>query len=58
MISMAQDGGKMDTQAELRIVRAAYAKQVLAAAGVDDARLAQAFAAIPRETLSVPVRGW
>ena len=39
----------MDTQAELRIVRAAYAKQILAAAGVGDARLVQAFAAVPRE---------
>ena len=52
----------MDTQAELRIVRAAYAKQVLAAAGVDNARLAQAFAAIPREDFLGPgpwlVRRW
>jgi protein-L-isoaspartate(D-aspartate) O-methyltransferase len=46
--------GKMDTQAELRIVRAAYAKQVLAAASVDDARLAQAFATIPREDFVGP----
>jgi protein-L-isoaspartate(D-aspartate) O-methyltransferase len=53
---------KMDTQAELRIVRAAYAKQVLAAASVDDVRLAQAFAAIPREDFLGPgpwlVRRW
>jgi len=52
----------MDAQAELRIVRAAYAKQVLAAAGVDDARLVQAFAAIPREDFLGPgpwlVRRW
>jgi len=39
----------MDRQTELRVVRAAYAKQILAIARVDNARLAQAFAAIPRE---------
>jgi len=44
----------MDAQAELRIVRAAYAKQVLAAAGVDNARLAEAFAGIPREDFLGP----
>ena len=44
----------MDAQAELRIVRAAYAKQVLAAASVVDARLAQAFADIPREDFLGP----
>ena len=44
----------MDAQAELRIIRAAYAKQVLAAANVVDARLAQAFAAIPREDFVGP----
>ena len=44
----------MGTQAELGIVRAAYAKQVLAAASVDDARLAQAFAAIRREDFLGP----
>ena len=44
----------MDAQAELRIVRAAYAKQVLAAARVDNARLIQAFAAIPREDFVGP----
>jgi protein-L-isoaspartate(D-aspartate) O-methyltransferase len=52
----------MDAQAELRIVRAAYAKQVLAAAGVDNAHLAGAFAAIPREDFLGPgpwqVRRW
>src|SRR3954471_9794553 len=46
--------GKMDAQAELRIIRAAYAKQVLAAASVDDARLAQAFATVPREDFVGP----
>jgi protein-L-isoaspartate(D-aspartate) O-methyltransferase len=45
---------KMDPQAELGIVRAAYAKQVLAAAGVDNGPLAQAFAAIPREDFVGP----
>jgi protein-L-isoaspartate(D-aspartate) O-methyltransferase len=44
----------MHTQSELAIVRAAYAKQILAAAGVADARLAQAFAAIPRENFVGP----
>ncbi|WOH82266.1 hypothetical protein RX327_03480 [Bradyrhizobium sp. BEA-2-5] len=39
----------MDPQAELRIVRAAYAKQILAAANTIDPRLTEAFAAIPRE---------
>jgi protein-L-isoaspartate(D-aspartate) O-methyltransferase len=39
----------MEAQAELRIIRAAYAKQITAAARVDNARLVQAFAAIPRE---------
>lgn len=48
----------MHTQSELAIVRAAYAKQILAAAGVADARLAQAFAAIPARTLSAQARGW
>lgn len=44
----------MDPQAELQIVRAAYAKQVLAAAGVADVDLARAFAAIPRENFVGP----
>ena len=44
----------MDKQAELAVVRAAYAKQILAAAGVTDARLAQAFAAIHREDFVGP----
>ena len=44
----------MGMQAELGIVRAAYAKQVLAAASVNDARLAQAFAAIRREDFLGP----
>src|SRR5436190_1536423 len=53
---------KMDAQAELRIIRAAYAKQVLAAANVVDARVTQAFAATPREDFLGPgpwlVRRW
>ncbi|WP_083742243.1 protein-L-isoaspartate O-methyltransferase family protein [Bradyrhizobium mercantei] len=44
----------MDPQAELRIVRAAYAKQILAAANVVNARLMEAFAAIPREDFVGP----
>lgn len=39
----------MDPQAELRIIRAAYAKQILAAANVGNPRLAAALAAVPRE---------
>ena len=44
----------MDPQAELRIIRAAYAKQILAAANVDNARIREAFAAIPREDFVGP----
>ena len=44
----------MDPQADLRIIRAAYAKQVLAAANTRDARLAAAFAAVPREDFLGP----
>ncbi|OKO69749.1 methyltransferase domain-containing protein [Bradyrhizobium sp. NAS96.2] len=44
----------MDPQAELRIVRRAYAKQILAAANVVDPRLTAAFAAIPREDFVGP----
>jgi protein-L-isoaspartate(D-aspartate) O-methyltransferase len=44
----------MDRQGELRIIRAAYARQILAAAGVDDARLDAAFAAICREDFLGP----
>jgi protein-L-isoaspartate(D-aspartate) O-methyltransferase len=52
----------MDPQAELRIIRAAYAKQILAAASVDNPRLASAFASIPREDFLGPgpwlIRRW
>ena len=34
---------------ELDIVRRAYAKQITAAAGIEDARIEAAFAAVPRE---------
>jgi len=44
----------MDPQAELRIIRAAYAKQILAAANIRDPRLAAAFAAVPREDFLGP----
>ena len=44
----------MDPQAELRIIRAAYAKQVLAASSVNNPKLAGAFAAIPREDFLGP----
>jgi protein-L-isoaspartate(D-aspartate) O-methyltransferase len=44
----------MDRQAELQIIRAAYARQILAAASVTDARLDAAFAAIHREDFLGP----
>jgi protein-L-isoaspartate(D-aspartate) O-methyltransferase len=44
----------MDRQTELGIVRAAYAKQILAAADVDDARVAAAFGAVRREDFLGP----
>jgi protein-L-isoaspartate(D-aspartate) O-methyltransferase len=44
----------MDPQAELRIIRNAYARQIMAAANVSDARVAAAFAAIPREDFVGP----
>jgi len=44
----------MDRQSELAIVRRAYAKQVLAAAGVVDARIEHAYAAIARESFLGP----
>jgi len=44
----------MDPQAELRIIRAAYARQILAAANTRDAHLAAAFAAVPREDFVGP----
>ncbi|WP_338829511.1 protein-L-isoaspartate O-methyltransferase family protein [Bradyrhizobium sp. 27S5] len=44
----------MDRQAELRIIRAAYAKQIMAAANVSDTRVAAAFAAVPREDFVGP----
>jgi protein-L-isoaspartate(D-aspartate) O-methyltransferase len=39
----------MDKRAELAIIRRAYAKQVLAAAGVTDPRIEAAYAEVPRE---------
>jgi protein-L-isoaspartate(D-aspartate) O-methyltransferase len=44
----------VDPQAELAIIRAAYAKQILAAACVRNPGLAEAFAAIPREDFLGP----
>ncbi|MBR0794325.1 methyltransferase domain-containing protein [Bradyrhizobium jicamae] len=44
----------MDPQAELRIIRAAYAKQVLAAANVSNAHIAGAFASVRREDFLGP----
>ncbi|VIO68183.1 Protein-L-isoaspartate O-methyltransferase [Bradyrhizobium ivorense] len=44
----------MDPQAELRIIRAAYAKQIMAAANVVNPSVAAAFAAVPREDFVGP----
>ncbi|SDR21266.1 protein-L-isoaspartate(D-aspartate) O-methyltransferase [Rhizobiales bacterium GAS113] len=44
----------MDRQGELSIIRAAYAKQILAAAGVDNARLGAAFSTMRREDFLGP----
>jgi protein-L-isoaspartate(D-aspartate) O-methyltransferase len=44
----------MNRDAELRIIRTAYAKQILAAARVDDARLAAAFSTVRREDFLGP----
>src|SRR6266702_4666660 len=40
----------MDRESELAIVRRAYAKHIMAAAGIADRRVEAAFAAVPRET--------
>ena len=55
----AQTAGLFDRmeQGELAIVRRAYAKHVLANAGVDDARVEAAFAAVRREHFLGP-RPW
>src|SRR5205807_3094683 len=39
----------VDRETRLDIIRRAYAKRVMAAAGVDDRRVEAAFAAVPRE---------
>src|SRR5947209_6590807 len=44
----------MDRQGELEIIRAAYARQILAAAEVDDARLQAALGTIRREDFLGP----
>ena len=44
----------MDRDSELLIVRRAYAKQIMAAAGVADRRIEAAFAAVPREAFLGP----
>jgi protein-L-isoaspartate(D-aspartate) O-methyltransferase len=44
----------MDRDSELTIVRRAYAKQVMAAAGIADRRIEAAFAAVPRENFLGP----
>jgi protein-L-isoaspartate(D-aspartate) O-methyltransferase len=44
-------------ESELDIVRRAYAKQVMAAAGVEDPRVEAAFAAVRREDFLGPAHG-
>jgi len=44
----------MDSDSELAIVRRAYAKQVLAAAGVADGGIERAFASVSRERFLGP----
>src|SRR5712691_3753193 len=44
----------MDRDSELLIVRRAYAKHIMAAAGVADRRIEAAFAAVPREAFLGP----
>jgi len=44
----------MDRESELTVVRRAYAKQILAAAGVADARVEHAYATVPRERFLGP----
>jgi protein-L-isoaspartate(D-aspartate) O-methyltransferase len=44
----------MERAHELAIIRRAYAKQILAAAGVDNAHVEQAFAQVPREDFLGP----
>jgi protein-L-isoaspartate(D-aspartate) O-methyltransferase len=50
----AEGGGEMMTEDELKIVRRAYAKQILAAVGVSDARVEDAFAGVRREDFLGP----
>jgi protein-L-isoaspartate(D-aspartate) O-methyltransferase len=45
---------EMMTSDELKIVRRAYAKQILASAGVDDQSIEKAFAEVPREAFLGP----
>src|SRR5262249_59708046 len=47
-------GAQMQRAQELAIIRLAYAKQILAAAQVNDQRLEQAFAQVPREDFLGP----
>src|SRR6266852_6777809 len=51
---LSSAGGRMDRESELAIVRRAYAKQIVAAAGVADRRVEAAFAAVPREAFLGP----
>src|SRR5580700_6307767 len=51
--SFTEEGVRTGTK-ELEIVRQAYAKQVMAAAGIDDPRVEAAFAAVRREDFLGP----
>ena len=53
-VTRIQGEEKDMTEAELAVVRRAYAMQVLAAVGVADPRIADAFASVPREAYLGP----
>src|SRR5438094_4494244 len=44
----------MERESELAVVRRAYAKHIMAAAGIADRRIEAAFAAVPREAFLGP----
>jgi len=54
---LTNPAAQMDREPELKIIRRAFAKQVMAAGGVRDPRVEAAFAAVTRKTFSGPGRG-
>lgn len=53
-LTVPQNGGPPFSPAELAVVRRAFARQMLAILGVDNAAVAAAFAAVPREAFLGP----